>query len=351
MRVHASPRALAEGLAALPGIESALALSAGAEILRSPDPPRCDLLLPLYQGLPGLTWRALQAPLFVRATVTWLRAAGPALALCAMPGPLDLLMLAALRRARVPVAVVVHDADPHPGDGFPLLFTLQRALVRRADAVIALSGHVAARLRARGDLRPEVTLVRAVLPPLGFAIPAAPRAPGGLRVLSFGRLLPYKGLDLLAAALLRLEPRPDMTVRVVGHGPNSAALDALRALPGVRVENRWVGEAEIGALLGWADLLVLPYREASQSGVAAAALAAGRSVLSTRVGGLVEQLDAEPLATLCDPDAASIATALERFLAAPSNPAARVDASAAWRDFARGVLDDLHPLISPLDRG
>ncbi len=343
---------LAEGLSALPNTEGALALSAGAEILRAPDAPRCDLTLPLYRSVPGLAWRALQAPSFVPATARWVRRLAPALAVCALPGPLDLLMLAALRRARVPMAVVVHDADPHPGDGYPLLFPLNRALVRRADGVIALTEHVVARLREQRVLRPGVTLVRAAHPPYAFGVATPARAHDGpLRVLSFGRLLPYKGLDLLAEALRRLGHRPEMVVRVVGHGPESAALADLRALPGVGVENRWVPEAEIGALIAWADLLVLPYREASQSGIAAAALAAGRFVLATRVGGLAEQLGAEPLAALCDPDPAGIAAALDRFLSAPPPASVGLDAAAAWSDFARIVLDGLRPLLSPAEGG
>ncbi len=347
---------LAQGLSALPDTEAVLALSAGAEILRAPDAPRCDLALPLYRSVPGLAWRAVQAPAFVAATARWVRRLAPALAVCALPGPLDLLMLAALRRARVPVAVVVHDADPHPGDGYPLLFALNRALVRRADGVIALTDHVASRLHAQRVLRPGVPLVRAGHPPYAFGVATPPRAHAGpLHVLSFGRLLPYKGLDLLAEALRRLGTGPEMprrmTVRVVGHGPESPALNALRTLPGVGVENRWVPEGEIGALIAWADLVVLPYREASQSGIAAAALAAGRFVLATRVGGLAEQLGAEPLATLCDPDPASIAASLDRFLSAPPLAGVGLDAAAAWRGFARAVLDGLKPLLSPTDRG
>ncbi|HEY5299691.1 MAG TPA: glycosyltransferase [Acetobacteraceae bacterium] len=348
-RRGAGPRfaaCLAGGLAALPGIEASLALSSGAEILRAPDAPRCDLTLPLYSGVPGLAWRALQAPVFVGRTTQWLRRTGAALAVCAMPGPLDLLMAASLRRAAIPMAVVVHDADPHPGDAFPFLFRLNRALIRRAGGVITLSDHVSDRLRAQGVLRPGVTLVRANHPPFAFGDAPPSRAHGGpLRVLSFGRLLPYKGLDLLAEALVRLGRR-DMTVRVVGQGPEGAALDALRALPCVEVENRWVAEGEIGALIAWADLLVLPYREASQSGPAAIALAAGRFVLATRVGGLVQQLGAEPLATLCEPEAASIAAALDRFVSAPPTAIGGVDAAGAWRDFARRVLAGLEPLLA-----
>ena len=151
---------------------------------------------------------------------------------------------------------------------------------------------------------------------------------GAVRLLSFGRLLPYKGLDLLAEALQRVGPAR-MEVRVVGSGPESPVLDALRRLPGVTVENRWVPEGEVGALLGWADALVLSHREASQSGVAAAALAAGRWVVATRVGGIAEQLAGAACARLCEPDAGSLAAAIERLVDDP--PIAAGEPDAAWR--------------------
>jgi glycosyltransferase involved in cell wall biosynthesis len=170
--------------------------------------------------------------------------------------------------------------------------------------------------------------------------PPPPRAHGGkLRLLSFGRLLPYKGLDLLAAALATLGSRPDFEVRVVGSGPESAALDALRRLPGVSVENRWVPEGEVGRLLAWADALVLSHTEASQSGVAAAAVAARRWVVATRVGGIAEQLEHEPLARLCDPTPASLSEAILRLLEAPPAVPPAADPRAAWRRTTADLVD------------
>ena len=339
---------LAQAFRELPQGDAALCLSAGAEILRGSDAPRCDLSLPIYDSVGELLWRAVRAPILVPALARRVRQLDVDLAVCAMPAPLDLLSLAAMHRAKLPVAVVVHDADRHPGDVYPLLFALQRRFVRGADAVVTLSGHVAARLRAQGVVRSGVPLVSATHPPFVFG-PASPTfAHGGpIRVLSFGRLLPYKGLDLLADALRRLGPRSDMHVRVVGQGPESPALAALRTLSGVAVENRWVPETELRSLITWADMLVLSYTESSQSGPAAAALAAGRLVLATRVGGLPEQLGGEPLATLCDPDAKSLAAALARLLETPPAALPRaVDAAAAWRHFAQRVLEVTHPLRS-----
>jgi glycosyltransferase involved in cell wall biosynthesis len=318
-RLGAGPRfaaLLADGLAAVPGVAVTLSLACGAEILGCDPPPRCDLPVETYNGIFGYAWRLATAPFAVSGLAHRIAALRPDIAVCALTGPLDLLMAAALRRLGIPFIVLVHDADAHPGDGFPLQMRLQRALCRRAIAVAALSAHVGARLQhQRLAGRHGRPLIRLTHPPMPFAAAPQPdRREGGVRLLAFGRLLPYKGMDLLAASLQRLGPPPGLLVRVVGSGPESAALAALRALPGVVVENRWVPEAEVGALLGWADAVVLPYREASQSGVAAAALAAGRQVIATNVGGLAEQLGAEPLAILCAPQADSLAAGLAEGL-------------------------------------
>lgn len=324
-RFGAGPRVAADFAAlfnTLPGTDAALSLAARAELLAGPHRPRCELPVPTYDSIAGYAGRVLSAPFFVPWLARRVRALQPTVALCAMPGPLDLAMHAALRRASVPYAVVAHDADVHPGDGYPLQMTLQRRLLRRADAIVVLSDHVEARLRQLGLTQGKIVL-RTSLPPHTLAEPApAPRAHGGkLRLLCFGRLLPYKGLDLLAESLALLLPRTDIEVRVVGSGPESAALTALRGLPGVSVENRWVPEDEVGALIAWSDAVVLTHREASQSGVAAAALAAGRWVVATDVGGLGEQLAGRSMAMLCALDAHDVAKKLTRLLDDPPEPA------------------------------
>ena len=177
---------------------------------------------------------------------------------------------------------------------------------------------------------------------------------GRCACLSFGRLLPYKGLDLLADSLALLGTQPDLAVRVVGSGPESPVLDRLRAMQSVSVENRWVPEDEVGALLAWADGLVLSHREASQSGVAAAAVAAGRWLVATRVGGLEEQLRNEPMALLCDPTPASLAAGMARLLAGEVVvPSSANDCQSAWRGVAQAMVTEIrtlahHPKHGPL---
>jgi glycosyltransferase involved in cell wall biosynthesis len=344
---------LAEGLAELPGVEVILSLSRGAEILRESSPPRCDLPVDTYSNLAGFLARVVTAPFALPGLVRRIRHLRPDIAICAQPGPLDLLMAAALRLLRIPFFVLVHDADAHPGDGFPMQMWLQRALCRRADAIASLTAHVGDRLRDQKLAgTPGRPLIRLRHPPMRYAVTqaATPRrdaAPGTFRLLSFGRLLPYKGLDLLADSLRLLGTRPGLSIRVVGLGPESRELDALRGLPDVTVENRWVPETEVGALFSWADAVVLPYREASQSGVAAVALAAHRYVVATNVGGLSEQLGSEPLAILCEPDATSLANGLRRVLDAKpcEQRPATLNAVDGWREIGRSLMDQTGALL------
>ncbi len=342
-RFGAGPRFAAElaaGLNRLPATSALLSLSAQAELLRGTAPPACALPFPTYCGLPGLFGRLAAAHWLVGRLTRRIAALGPEAAICAMPAPLDLMMASALSRLRIPFAVVIHDAETHPGDGLPLQMLIQRRLARRAAVLVALSPHVAARIAALG---PPVLL--ASHPPFDFGpVPPARAHDGPLHLLFFGRLLEYKGLDLLAAALARLPPGL-VTTRVVGRGPASPTLASLAALECVTVENRWVPEEEIAALLGWADAVVLPYREASQSGVAAGALAAGRFVVATRVGGLEAQLGAEKLARLTPPDPAALADCLARLACEPlPPPAPHATPASAWSAFGARLL-------AGLDRG
>ena len=338
---------LARELAGVDGVETVLSLSTGAELLRLEGAPVNDMPMPTYSSRTGFAARVLSTAWLVPHVARRLRAIRADVALCAMPAPLDFVMAAALRRARIPYAVIVHDAQLHPGDAFPMQIALQRGLMRGAGALFTLSTHVAEQLRAQG-MPGQRPLLLASLPPFTFGpAPVAGAHGGRVRLLSFGRLMPYKGLDLLAQAMAMLQGRDDFELRVVGSGPESAELQQLRRLANVTVENRWVPEGEVGELLGWADALVLTHREASQSGVAAAAMATRRWIISTRVGGLAEQLAEEEMAVLCAPEAGSIADAIAALPGRMAGWAGVPDRGADWGNAAQAVVLGLQDLAGP----
>ena len=335
---------LAGAIAGLPGQEAALSLPEAAEILEGPGAPRCVWAEPTYESGLGYLWQRLLTPVVGRRTRRNLRVLRPDFAICAMPALLDARMLAGLKALAIPYAVIVHDATAHPGDGLSFHALDQRQALRGAGHLFCLSAHVEEGLRRQGYGAGGQRLTKLWHPPLGFDAPLAPVAASARpRVLHFGRLLPYKGLDLLADAMALLGER-NFELRICGEGPHSAALSRLAAMPGVRVENRWFSDAELPELLSWAGALVLPYREASQSGVAAMAIAAGRQVLATNVGGLPEQLGGLPGAMLCAPEAGAIAAGLETLLTrlreAPAAPGV-AEPGVDWQDFAAAMLEAL----------
>ena len=350
-RFGAGPRVafeLAEGLREAGADSVVLSLAEGAEILSDRKRPvRCELTVKTYDSPAGFARRLLMSPFARGLLLANLEAWRPDVAICAMPALLDVVMAGALKQRRVPFAVVVHDADLHPGDGLPMQMRMQRRLMTQADALVTLSDHVERRVVEQLGPVARQVLLRARLTPFRFGpVERRARPPGApLRLLSFGRLLPYKGLDLLAASLRLLGPRDDIHVRVVGQGPEHPALADLRGIANVSVENRWVPETEVASLLSWSDALVLPYREASQSGVAAAAISSRRWVVATRVGGLVEQFRDEPLALMCDPEPTSIARAIDQLATDPPLiPQARAD---DWPGPARALLEQLEAAFGP----
>ncbi len=239
----------------------------------------------------------------------------------------------ALTRAGIPFVPVIHDAFPHPGDlSFGWNWRLGREL-RSAQAAVMLSGAVAEAIRKR---RPTLPQIRMPLPALLEGETAVPRMHPGkdeIRLLFFGRIRRYKGLDLLRDAFSAVRARhPGLQLRVVGEGNLPACAPGLNELPGVSVDTRWVPEGDIPALLAGSDAVILPYREASQSGVVPQALAMGIPILVTPVGGLVEQVkEGAGGIVAAAPTATAIAEAIERLMVPGSLAALREQALAASR--------------------
>ena len=340
-RRGAGPRfaaCLADALREEPDVTVISSLCRDAEIMRGPNAPRCELPVRTYGGRISFSGRLLTAPISIPLLMARLRRIRPDVAICAMPGPLDVVMAATLRLLGIRLVVVVHDAKSRQGDGYFMQIPLQRLLCRFGDSLVTLSSYVEWQIRSQSSANATRRFISINHPPLSFDMPTSPRPPGPPRLLFFGRLLPYKGLDLLAAAISLLPLETNITFRIVGLGPESADLALLRKYPNVSVENRWVSETELGSVLGWADAEILPYREASQSGVAAAAMAANRPVIATRVGGLPEQLSGLPLAMMCDPAPASLADAISRWIIQPPIAPKDIDASGGWKAAATTLL-------------
>src|SRR2546421_772590 len=201
--------------------------------------------------------------------------------------PLDVWLLPP-QRPRVLTAHDILPREPRPGQ-----VAATRRLVRRMDAVVAPAEHGAARLRDELGLDEE--RVR-VIPHGAFDYPTRlpeerPLPPELAAVerpvaMFFGLLRPYKGLDVLLEAWRAIEA--DAELWIVGRPRMD--LEPLRSAADARVRfvPRFVGDPEIPAFFRRADVVVLPYREIDQSGVLFTALAFGKPLVLSNVGGFGE---------------------------------------------------------------
>jgi len=183
---------------------------------------------------------------------------------------------------------ILHDWRSHPGDHYGVVNGWLTRSALRADHIVTLSRSVADDIIAGGAAPPD--RVTALFHPDTGALQEPLRAGGPLRVLFFGRLLPYKGLDLCVEAIARARASgAAIELCVAGQGDIGSLRSALERI-GATVCNYWLDDEQIGRMLADCHVVAATHREASQSGVIAAALGAGRPVIATPVGSLPEQV-------------------------------------------------------------
>ena len=246
------------------------------------------------------------------------------------------LLLTSLLRARgTKVVVEWHEVQDTGEARVPgvvrYVRSAMRSLLRRVDAHVVHSEFDSDLLQRAYGLDPrQITII-----PHGpydhvvdtTAVPApdagADAGDAPVRLLFFGTIRPYKGLEDLVEAFSSLprELAERFRLTIVGEtwegwtGP----LDAVAASPHrdrIDLVNRYVTDAEVRTHFAAADAVVLPYRRSSSSGPLQMAMSAGLPTVVTSVGGLVEAAGDYGGAIFVPPqEPAALAAALERLLA------------------------------------
>lgn len=238
--------------------------------------------------------------------------------------------LQALRGVKAALVATTHVVTPH--EPVASQQAVYGRIHRLPDRLIAHSNKDRQRLLEEFRIAPEKT---AVVPhgDYGFfadvaadADPARARAALGIpapapTVLFFGYLRPYKGLDLLLDAWPMIAGQyPDARLLIAGD-PVRLSADEQRALReradalGATHRFEYIPLDAVASWFAAADLLVLPYRNISQSGVLYLALALGVPVVATAVGAWPEMLTNNENALLVPPeDVGELAGAVSRAL-------------------------------------
>jgi glycosyltransferase involved in cell wall biosynthesis len=329
-------------------------------------------------GVPGFEWidgllvrhpRVLHLPAIDHAIAPALYVASLWPAVRALRGKIDVVLgshgypdgVAAVGLARllgVPGAIYMLGSDLNVIPRIPGVARILRWTLPRTDRVLVVSRGLAERAVHFGGRPDRVELVpngvdRSVFQPRDRA---EARAAAGLpldgrQILYVGRLVREKGvLDLLAAFELVAARAPDVRLVIGGDGPCQVACRAAAA--------RWPGRivltgarplAGVADLMAAADVVTLPSHAEGTPNVVLEALASGRRVVASAVGGIPDVLGEGTESVLIPPgDPRALASALAEALHAPGDPeriAAR--APADWSRTAAQVVRSLSALVAP----
>ncbi|MGC8476272.1 MAG: glycosyltransferase family 4 protein [Acetobacteraceae bacterium] len=257
--------------------------------------------------------------------------------------------VAAVRLGRalgLPVVVTARGTDVNLIPDYALPRRMIRGAIAGADGLIAVSAALRDALVGLGAPAEKVTVLRNGVDLRLFRPPedrAAARAALGLAgptLVSVGHLIPRKGHDLVIAALAAL---PGWSLMILGEGPERGRLEALAAAPSVAGRVRLLGarpHAELPAIYGAADLLVLASSREGWANVLLEAMACGTPVVASDIWGNPEVVRAPEAGRIVPRTPQAIADGVRALAAAmPERAATRAYAEGfGWEPTTEGQL-------------
>jgi len=268
----------------------------------------------------------------------------------------DRRFLNRLRRV-APCLLTVHDANAFLAPSSRLQSTGWRTILGQFDHLIVHTRSGRDALLAKGIDADRVSVVpHGVfdLPERAHTRQPAPKPDGRLRLLSFGSIKPYKGLDVVIRALAALPEAMRDRVRLTIAGSAGELAEPLQRLAeqlqvDAMIEWRlgFIPEDDVPRLFHDADAAVFPYREIDASGALMTALPYGRAIIASRLGLFAELLEDGYSAMLVEPEnPIALADAIRHLIEDPDlcrDMGARAAATAkdvySWDRIARMTLD------------
>ena len=230
----------------------------------------------------------------------------------------------AKRNGKTRTIALVHNMIPHEPSLLDKLFA--PVYVRATDGFVALSESVVQDInRFDHGTKPKTSYPHPIYDHYGEpmtkqeACQALNLAPNNQYMLFFGLVRAYKGLDLLLDAFGKVKDQlPNLQLIVAGEFYEEE--DKYRAqitnnglTDRVIIRNEFIADADLRKYFGAADLIVQPYKSATQSGVTQVAFHFEKPMLVTNVGGLGEIVHDHKMGYAVEPNAEAIAQALTDY--------------------------------------
>lgn len=212
--------------------------------------------------------------------------------------------------------ITIHDPEAHTGASRIRAF-IEKNIARKADYIIVLTQKFSNIIQDKYGINKD----RVIFIPHGrysFYKKYKPEQPyqynGKVNFLFFGRIEKYKGLTVLGQAYKSIKDKyDDVSLVIAGNGDFSEYKDQYSKLKNVDLIIRYIRDEEVGSFfLEDSVIVVLPYTDATQSGVIPISMEYGCPVIASCTGGLSEQIDDGNTGILVQPnDVNSLAKAME----------------------------------------
>lgn len=195
------------------------------------------------------------------------------------------------------VVAILDNVIPHEPKFFDKPFT--KYFLSGCDGLVTLCSEVGRDLQAFGTGKPHVTLYHPLYSHFGDRMPrqeaedALGLQHGKKNILFFGLIRHYKGLDILLEAFRGLGPDYQLIIAGEPYGSFDSYQEIIDTCPDrdrIKVIPKYIKDSEVKRYFSAADLTVLPYRSATQSGISSVSYHFEVPMVVTDVGGLKETI-------------------------------------------------------------
>lgn len=251
---------------------------------------------------------------------------------------------------------LIHNLLPHEGHLWDKPLT--RRFLGGCDGAVCLSDEVGRQLKAFFPALPSITLFHPIYSRFGDAVPRAEALEklglpddGSFNLLFFGLIRHYKGLDILLEACRTLEGNFRLIVAGEPYSsfePYQKLIDSLPCKDRIHLFLRYIPDSQVKDFFCASDLVVLPYRSATQSGIEAVALNFGVPSLVTDVGAIGKEVRSNGTGVVCErAESGELKAKIELFMSDEAlsrrcrEGIARVKSEMSWEVFVRKLKEFL----------